>query len=124
MQSVLQPARAGGATPAARRRCSTATSRSTSPPQTLDYDGDGTPGTYDRPARLWQGDTTIQGERIVLDERRGDLSASGGVQSTLALTRAHAPPPAGGARGTIARGEPSSATTTPPARPPTPRPRG
>jgi LPS export ABC transporter protein LptC len=72
----------------------------------LDYDSGQRRGTYTGRARLWQGDTTIRAERIVLDEARGDLSASGGVQSTLSIASADgAAPPPGGQRGTIARGE-------------------
>ena len=72
----------------------------------LDYDSGQRRGTYTGRARLWQGDTTIRAERIVLDEARGDLAASGGVQSTLAIAPGdEAAPPAGGPRGTIARGE-------------------
>ena len=51
----------------------------------LDYDSGQRRGTYTGRARLWQGDTTIRAERIVLDEARGDLAASGGVQSTLSI---------------------------------------
>ena len=72
----------------------------------LDYDSQQRRGTYTGRARLWQGDTNIRAERIVLDEARGDLSASGGVQSTLAIASGDGPAPApGGQRGTIARGE-------------------
>lgn len=77
----------------------------------LDYDSQQRRGTYAGRARLWQGDTTIRAERIVLDEGRGDLEGSGGVQSTLALTAAPSAagaPAAGSAappRGTIARAE-------------------
>ncbi|MGD9904641.1 MAG: LPS export ABC transporter periplasmic protein LptC [Vicinamibacterales bacterium] len=74
----------------------------------LEYDSRQRRGTYTGRARLWQGDTTIRAERIVLDEGRGDLEAGGGVQSTLAIASpaaADAAPPATPARGTIARGE-------------------
>ena len=51
----------------------------------LDYDGARAFATYTGGARLWQGDTTIQGDTIVLDERSGDLKASGSVRSTFVL---------------------------------------
>ena len=51
----------------------------------LDYDGARAFATYTGGARLWQGDTTIQGDTIVLDERSGDLKASGAVRSTFVL---------------------------------------
>jgi lipopolysaccharide export system protein LptA len=34
---------------------------------------------------LWQGDTTIRGDRLVLDRGRGDLLANGNVQSVFLL---------------------------------------
>ena len=51
----------------------------------LDYDGARAFATYTGGARLWQGDTTIQGDTIVLDERSGDLKSSGSVRSTFVL---------------------------------------
>ena len=41
---------------------------------------------YDRQcASLVQGDTAIRGDRIVLDQQKGDLVASGSARSTLML---------------------------------------
>jgi lipopolysaccharide export system protein LptA len=42
----------------------------------LDYDGSRSFATYTGSARLWQADTTIQGETIIIDENTGDLKAS------------------------------------------------
>jgi lipopolysaccharide export system protein LptA len=36
-------------------------------------------------ARLWQGDTTIQGDRVTVDDATGNLGAKGSVASTLIL---------------------------------------
>ena len=36
-------------------------------------------------AQLWQGDTSIKGATIVIDDKAGDLSASGGVTTTTLL---------------------------------------
>ena len=36
-------------------------------------------------ARLWQGDTTIQGDRVTVDDATGNLAATGSVASTLIL---------------------------------------
>jgi LPS export ABC transporter protein LptC len=36
-------------------------------------------------ARLWQGETTIRGDRVVLDEDSGDLTATGAVRVTMLL---------------------------------------
>ncbi len=68
----------------------------------LEYDSQARKAVYSGKARLWQGDTNIIAERIVLDEQRGDLAASGGVRSTLTLQAA---PGSTAARGTIARGD-------------------
>jgi lipopolysaccharide transport protein LptA len=54
----------------------------------LNYDGARSFATYTGGARLWQGDTTIQGDTIVLDEQSGDLKASGSVRSTFVLEQA------------------------------------
>jgi LPS export ABC transporter protein LptC len=51
----------------------------------LNYDGATSLATYTGGSRLWQGDTTIQGETIVIDENSGDLKASGGVRSAFVL---------------------------------------
>jgi LPS export ABC transporter protein LptC/lipopolysaccharide transport protein LptA len=42
-------------------------------------------GTEKRPAQLTQGDTTIKGTEIVVDEKNGDLSATGAVTTTFRL---------------------------------------
>ncbi len=54
----------------------------------LDYDGSLALGTYTGAARLFQGDTSIKGETIVIDNKAGNLSASGGVTSTTVLEEA------------------------------------
>jgi LPS export ABC transporter protein LptC len=59
---------------------------------TLHYDGAASFAEYSGGARLWQGDTTILGARIVLDEGSGDLRAYGGekaglVRSTLVIAQ-------------------------------------
>jgi lipopolysaccharide export system protein LptA len=51
----------------------------------LDYDGVTAKGTYTGAARLHQGDTSIKGETIVIDNRAGNLSASGNVATTTVL---------------------------------------
>jgi lipopolysaccharide export system protein LptA len=51
----------------------------------LDYDGKVSKGTYTGGARLFQGDTSIKGETIVIDNKLGNLSASGGVTTTTVL---------------------------------------
>ncbi len=43
---------------------------------TLDYDGSTSKTTYTGAALLWQGDTSIKGESIVIDGKSGDLIAT------------------------------------------------
>jgi lipopolysaccharide export system protein LptA len=49
----------------------------------LVYDGSASHAVYSGGARLWQGNTTIKGEEIVLDDQKGDLSAEGNVVTNL-----------------------------------------
>ena len=51
----------------------------------LDYDGTASRGTYTGDARLFQGDTSVKAETIAIDDKHGDLSASGSVTSTTML---------------------------------------
>jgi lipopolysaccharide export system protein LptA len=69
----------------------------------LEYDSQTRKATYTGRARLWQGATDIRAESVALDEQRGDLTASGGVTSTLNLAAAAGTGTP--ARGTIARGQ-------------------
>lgn len=52
---------------------------------TLEYDGATSTGTYTGAARLFQGETSIKGESIVIDNRAGSLGAAGGVTTTTVL---------------------------------------
>jgi lipopolysaccharide export system protein LptA len=55
----------------------------------LSYDGAARLAVYSGQApgqaRLWQGDTTIQGDRVTVDDATGNLGAKGRVASTLIL---------------------------------------
>ncbi len=51
----------------------------------LEFDGTTSKGTYTGAARLFQGDTSIKGETIVIDNKAGNLAASGGVTTTTVL---------------------------------------
>ena len=51
----------------------------------LDYDGTSSTGVYTGAARLFQGETSIKGESIVIDNKAGNLGASGGVTTTTVL---------------------------------------
>jgi len=50
------------------------------------YDGDAGRASYTGAAALWQGETAIRGNTILLDQTRGDLLATGAARSTIALT--------------------------------------
>lgn len=52
---------------------------------TLDYDGTTSRGTYTGGVRLNQGETSIKGESIVIDNKAGNLAAAGGVVTTTVL---------------------------------------
>jgi LPS export ABC transporter protein LptC/lipopolysaccharide transport protein LptA len=51
----------------------------------LEYNGEAHQAVYRGSARLWQGPTTIKSERLVLDDSKGDLTATGSVVSTMLL---------------------------------------
>lgn len=63
----------------------------------LDYDGETDRAVYTGDARLWQGDTVIQGDTIVLDDKTGNLEARGSVRGQFLIrdeaTKANAPQP-------------------------------
>lgn len=60
----------------------------------LDYDGTQSTGTYTGDARLFQGETSVKGNVITIDDKRGDLTASGDVLSTTMLTQNETDPKA------------------------------
>ena len=51
----------------------------------LDYDGAISKATYTGGAQLWQGDTSVKGATIVLDDRTGDMSAAGSVTTATMM---------------------------------------
>ena len=70
----------------------------------LTYDSAAALAVYTGNAQLWQGETTIKGDTIVVDDQKGDLSASGRVVSKMMLeqvdskTKAKEQVPLGGDR--------------------------
>jgi lipopolysaccharide export system protein LptA len=54
----------------------------------LAYDGELSKATYTGGAQLWQADTAISGETIVIDDKTGDLTASGKVATAVTLDEA------------------------------------
>jgi lipopolysaccharide export system protein LptA len=53
----------------------------------LDYDGPASKAVYTGSAQLWQGDTSVKGASIVIDDSTGDLTASGPATTTTVLER-------------------------------------
>ena len=53
--------------------------------ESMEYDGTSSRGTYTGNARLIQGETSIKGESIVVDNKAGNLGATGGVVTTTVL---------------------------------------
>lgn len=51
----------------------------------LTYDGAADKAVYDGAAQLWQGETTIKAARITIDDKTGDLTASGSPVATTAV---------------------------------------
>jgi lipopolysaccharide export system protein LptA len=56
----------------------------------LDYDGTSSRATYTGAAQLWQGDTSVKGASITIDDKTGDLSATGPVTTTTMMEQATA----------------------------------
>jgi LPS export ABC transporter protein LptC len=52
----------------------------------LDYDGAKSVATYEGNARLWQDDTVIQADKIVLEDNTGNLHATTKVVTVMTLT--------------------------------------
>jgi LPS export ABC transporter protein LptC/lipopolysaccharide transport protein LptA len=51
----------------------------------MDYDGASSKGTYTGNARLIQGETSVKGDSIVIDNKAGNLAAAGNVITTTVL---------------------------------------
>jgi lipopolysaccharide export system protein LptA len=83
VKSVLQPAksgRAGGATPDTRLPSMFKRDKAVNvTADSLDYSGAANKATYTGKAQLWQDETSVKGQSIVLDDKTGDLTAGGGV---------------------------------------------
>ncbi len=57
----------------------------------LDYDGNNSQATYKGNARLWQTETVVQADTIVLDDKSGNLHAITKVRTVMTLTQASDP---------------------------------
>ena len=57
----------------------------------LQYDGQTSKAIYSGNALLWQGETSIKAATITIDDKRGDMSASGKVATSVVLAQATGP---------------------------------
>ena len=53
--------------------------------ESMDYDGASSKGTYTGSARLIQGETSVKGDSILIDNKAGNLAATGNVVTTTVL---------------------------------------
>jgi lipopolysaccharide transport protein LptA len=85
VKSVLQPARKGQASetrlPSLLKQDQPVNVTATD----LEYDGAASKATYTGAAQLWQADTAIRGDTVVIDNKSGDLTASGSVATAVVL---------------------------------------
>jgi lipopolysaccharide export system protein LptA len=58
--------------------------------KSLAYGGADANARYSGDVRLWQGETAIQSDELVLDNKSGNLTATGNVRSSLVTTQARA----------------------------------
>ena len=87
VRSVLRPdTRASGAEDSADRVRLPGFFRENQPANAtadaLDYDGGLSRAVYTGGARLWQGESAVQGDSLTIDTKDGNLKASGSVRST------------------------------------------
>jgi lipopolysaccharide export system protein LptA len=77
----------------------------------LDYDGASSLATYEGNASLWQEDTTIKADKIVVDDKTGNLRATTSVTTSMTLTEPEVK---------AAPGKPAPAKPSPPKSGPSP----
>ena len=91
VNTLMRPARSASARPtpggdaAARSRQGLFTDKEPTQAMadSLAYDGKARKAVYTGKVRLWQDSTRVEGDRIVVDDERGDLSASGSVRTAM-----------------------------------------
>jgi len=92
VKSLLQPTKKGAAASTANRPGLLGDSDPVNVlADALTYEEESRKGVYTGKAQLFQGDTTIRGAAITLDESKGDLSATGAVFTSLVIVDATAP---------------------------------
>jgi LPS export ABC transporter protein LptC/lipopolysaccharide transport protein LptA len=88
VKSVRSPEKASAAKPQEARRTPSMFRQNQAVSVTADelrYDGSTSTAVYSGNAQLWQGETTIKAATITLDDRNGDLSASGSPVATTTI---------------------------------------
>ena len=90
VRSVLQPAKKGQKTADGKTETKVPSMLKQDQPvnvtaENLDYDGTASKAIYQGAAQLFQADTTIRADTIVLDDKSGDLTATGTVATTVTL---------------------------------------
>lgn len=73
--------------------------------QSLDYDGKTERAIYTGDARLWQADTVIHGETIILDDKTGNLEARKAVRAQFLIRGENAEEKDGKPKPTFGRGD-------------------
>ena len=74
----------------------------------LDYDGASSLATYEGNATLWQDDTTIKADKIVVEDKTGNLRATTKVLTTMTLTEPEEKATAGAKPGPKPTAEPTT----------------
>jgi lipopolysaccharide export system protein LptA len=86
MQPVRAPAPGSPATASAKRSAMLSSALLvTAMASSLTYDGATRLAEYVGGARLWQGDTAIQGDSLTIDDATGNITVTGNARSTLLL---------------------------------------
>jgi len=87
VKSVLQPAArdAGGQSATKRPSMLKQDEPVNITAASLDFDGAASKAGYTGGAQLWQGDTSVKADTIAIDDKSGDLSATGSVTTTTML---------------------------------------
>jgi lipopolysaccharide export system protein LptA len=90
VRSVLQPAKKGQKAADGKNETKMPSMLKQDQPvnvtaENLDYDGTVSKAVYKEAAQLFQADTTIRADTIVIDDKSGDLTAKGTVATTVTL---------------------------------------
>ena len=85
VKSVLQPAKKGTASDTKMPSLLKQDQPVNVTAANLQYDGEGSKATYTGGAQLWQADTAISGDTVVINDKTGDLAANGKVATAVTM---------------------------------------